>query len=175
MIPRKAVFMDRDGVLNECVYVNGISCPPANAKSMIICEGARKCVDDLAALGYLRICVTNQPDFSRGTRTRANIDSMNRKVAALLRLDDMFVCLHDNHHNCSCRKPKPGMLFAAAAKWNIDLHSSWMVGDRESDVRAGLAAGCRTIRISGADASSSAHYFCESISEVVKIIKENAD
>lgn len=147
MNKRRAVFLDRDGVLNEAVYVDDKSYPPADAEALEIVSGAVEAVARLHDAGYLCICVTNQPDVARGTRTRENVEAMNNKVREALGLDDLFVCLHDNGDGCACRKPKPGMLLAAAEKWGIDLLKSWMVGDRMTDVEAGKAAGCRPILI----------------------------
>jgi D-glycero-D-manno-heptose 1,7-bisphosphate phosphatase len=147
MVPRKAVFFDRDGVLNQAVVVDGRPRPPADAQSMVITIGAVGLLLSLKELGFTLICVTNQPDIARGTRTVANVKAMNDKVLFELALDDIFVCPHDNADNCGCRKPKPGLLLMAADKWSIDLPSSWLVGDRSGDVGAGQAVGCRTIFI----------------------------
>lgn len=149
MRKRRAVFLDRDGVLNHAVCVDGKSCPPANAANLEIVPNAREAVRRLQAAGYLCICVTNQPDVARGTRTLENVTEMNDKVRVALGLDDLYACLHDNADHCACRKPKAGMLLAAAEKWDIDLPSSWMIGDRPSDIAAGIAAGCRTVRVGG--------------------------
>lgn len=118
--------------------------------------GAADAVAMLRAEGWLCIGVTNQPDVARGTRTEANVDAMNARAVAELGLDDMYVCLHDNADDCACRKPKPGMVLAAAEKWNIDRAISWMVGDRESDIEAGRAGGCRTMRIATGNITTAA-------------------
>lgn len=153
----RAMFLDRDGVLNKAVYVDGKSYPPTDTESLEIVPGAREAIARLRQAGYLCICVTNQPDVARGTRTRENVEAMNRKVRDELELDDLFVCLHDNADTCSCRKPKPGMLLAAAEKWGIDLSKSWMLGDRETDMIAGKAAGCRTVFIASHKIIDSIH------------------
>ena len=150
---RPAAFLDRDGVLNLDVLVNGVSCPPPDADSLELFPGAAEAVAALKAAGLLCLCVTNQPDLARGKRSPENVAAMNDKVMRLAGLDDLFMCPHDRRDGCSCRKPKPGMLLAAAEKWDVDLAASWMVGDRDTDVEAGKAAGCRTIRI-GVDAGS---------------------
>lgn len=171
---RRAVFLDRDGVLNEAIVKNGVSQPPACARHMVLCAHAGPALDRLRRLGLLRICVTNQPDVARGSRTRANVDSMNRRIRVLLHLDDLYACLHDNRDNCQCRKPKPGMLLAAARKWNIDLAQSWMVGDRESDILAGRAAGCRTILLPApqlAVPQTQADYICRDLEEVANLVE----
>ena len=170
---RKTVFFDRDGVLNQAVFHDGRPHPPADANSLLITEGAGKCLSRLKEAGYLCICVTNQPDLARGTRTRENIAAMNAKVLAALPLDDLFVCLHDGPDNCPCRKPKPGLLLEAARKWDVDLAASWMVGDRSGDMEAGHAAGCRTIFLDcGYDRpeTTSPDFICHAIPQVADII-----
>lgn len=140
---------------------------------MVIVPGALNCVQGLKQAGYICICVTNQPDYARGTRSLENITAMNARVLAELPLDDLFVCLHDNADNCACRKPKPGMLLEAARKWGIDLTKSWMVGDRAGDIEAGHAAGCRTIFLDqGYDRPKAikADFVCENITMALNII-----
>lgn len=171
MTGRRAVFLDRDGVLNVAVHVDGKTYPPADADSLVIAPGVGEAVARLRAAGYLCICVTNQPDVARGTRTRDNVDAMNEKVRTALALDDLYVCFHDNADNCACRKPKPGMLLSAAEKWDIALADSWMVGDRRTDVAAGRAAGCRTVLIAAADdGASGADFVCGDLGGAASVI-----
>jgi D-glycero-D-manno-heptose 1,7-bisphosphate phosphatase len=144
---RRAVFLDRDGVLNKAIIHEGKSYPPADVASLEFMPGAVETVRRIHNVGYLCICVTNQPDISRGTRTAESVAAINQKVVDALNLDDLFMCPHDNKDNCGCRKPKPGMLLAAAKKWNINITDSIMVGDRSSDMEAGFAAGCQTLFI----------------------------
>lgn len=173
---RKAVFFDRDGVLNQAVVVDGRPRPPADAASMVITVGAVGLLLSLKELGYTLICVTNQPDVARGTRTEQNVKSMNDKVRFELALDDVFICTHDSPDQCDCRKPKPGMLLKAADKWSLDLPSCWMVGDRAGDVGAGRAAGCRTVFIDfdydEPKPDPPADFVCGNLVEAVTIIKE---
>ena len=91
--------------------------------------------------------VTNQPDVTRGLQQRKMIEAINEILRRRLRLDDIHVCYHDDQDHCSCRKPAPGLLLAACDKWDLDLASSVMVGDRWKDIEAGRQAGCRTILI----------------------------
>jgi len=170
---KRAVFFDRDGVLNQAVLRHGRSHPPADADGLLIAEGAEECLSRLQDAGHILICVTNQPDFARGTRTRENIAAMNAKVLSALPLDDLFVCLHDGPDNCPCRKPKPGLLLEAARKWDVDLAASWMVGDRAGDMEAGCAAGCRTIFLDcGYDRPTAIRpdFVCRALSQVADII-----
>jgi D-glycero-D-manno-heptose 1,7-bisphosphate phosphatase len=173
--PRRAVFFDRDGVLNQAVVVDGRPRPPADAGSLVLTPGAASLLSDLKEMGFFLICVTNQPDVARGARTLDNVQAMNDKVKFELALDDLFVCLHDGPDNCACRKPKPGLLLAAADKWNLDLPGSWLVGDRAGDVGAGRAAGCRTVFLDLGYAEPGpeppADFACRSLPEAVGVIK----
>ena len=111
-------------------------------------EGLEKELDHLKDRGFAIIVVTNQPDVARGKTSRASVEAINKVIATNIPAIDRFiVCFHDSDDNCDCRKPKPGMLKAGAAEFNVDLSRSYMVGDRKSDVEAGLAAGSRTIFI----------------------------
>lgn len=142
---RRAVFLDRDGVLNAAIVRNGKPYPPASRAELVITDGA---AEDLAALrsqGFLLIVVTNQPDIARGTQTRENVVEIHQALREALPLDDIISCFHDDSANCACRKPKPGMLLDAAAKHHIDLSRSFLIGDRWRDIDAGAAAGCRTV------------------------------
>lgn len=172
----KAVFLDRDGVLNHAVIrEDGVSIPPPDAASLVVAAGAAEAVAKLRAAGFVCVCVTNQPDVARGTRTRENVLEMNAKVMREVPLDDLYVCLHDNADDCACRKPKPGMLLEAAEKWDVDLGASWMVGDRMSDIQAGKAAGCRTVLVRSGGKSKPApgvepDYVCDGVGEAADII-----
>jgi D-glycero-D-manno-heptose 1,7-bisphosphate phosphatase len=101
-------------------------------------------LDLLKAAGYLLICVTNKPDVARGLMTQETVDAIFHKMRADLPLDDVFICYVENS---DCYKPKPGLLLAAAKKYDIDLVGSFMIGDRWRDVEAGQNAGCKTVWI----------------------------
>ena len=143
---RRAVFLDRDGVLNEAVVRAGKPYPPATASEVIMLADAPAALASLKALGFLLVVVTNQPDVARGTQTRAMVDAINAKLAERLPLDAVYVCDHDGD-GCHCRKPKPGMLTDAARDHGIDLASSYLIGDRYRDIEAGQAAGVHSIWI----------------------------
>jgi D-glycero-D-manno-heptose 1,7-bisphosphate phosphatase len=144
----RAIFLDRDGVLNRPVIREGKSYPPARVEDLEIYEGLRDQLQRLKDRGFVLIVVTNQPDVARGTTPRETVEGINRVIAREIPAIDRFmVCFHDNGDGCDCRKPRPGMLLAGAAEFDIDLARSYMVGDRSSDVEAGIAAGSRTIFI----------------------------
>ena len=144
---RPAVFLDRDGVLNEPVVVDGRPHPPPNAAAVVVCEGAPEALRALRAAGFALIVVSNQPDIARGTAAPAEVDAINARLRALLPLDDVLTCPHDDADGCACRKPKPGLLHEGARRHQVDLARSFLVGDRWRDVEAGQAAGCRTVFI----------------------------
>jgi D-glycero-D-manno-heptose 1,7-bisphosphate phosphatase len=144
----RAIFLDRDGVLNCAVVKNGKPYPPEDANEVRIYEGLEKELSCLKDRGFAIIVVTNQPDVARGKTSRATVEAINKVIGAKIPAIDRFiVCFHDNGDSCDCRKPKPGMLMAGALEFNVDLSQSYMIGDRRTDVEAGLAAGSRTIFI----------------------------
>jgi D-glycero-D-manno-heptose 1,7-bisphosphate phosphatase len=142
-----AVFLDRDGVLNRAVVRNGRLSPPANLAELDIPPDAPGALKALRTAGFLLVVVTNQPDVARGTQTRDMVEAINAHLLAMLPLDEIRVCYHDDPEDCRCRKPRPGLLLAAAADHGIDLQASFMVGDRLKDLAAGRRAGCRTLLV----------------------------
>lgn len=144
-LSRRAVFLDRDGVLNVAVVRDGRPYPPGSLAEMTLLPGVEEACARLKQCGFLLIVVTNQPDIARGTAASGAVDEINAALQARLGLDEIRVCPHDDADNCACRKPKPGLLLQAAHRWRIDLARSFMIGDRWRDIEAGRAAGCRTI------------------------------
>jgi len=144
---RRAVFLDRDGVLNRVLLRNGKPYPPRSIEEMIIPQGVGPALARLQAAGFLLIVLTNQPDIARGSLTWADLDAMHEHMSRVLPLDAFRVCDHDDSSCCPCRKPKPGLIIHAANDFGIDRTASFMVGDRWRDVDAGAAAGCRTVWI----------------------------
>ena len=142
-----AVFLDRDGVLNEVVIRHDRPCSPESVDELVIVEDAAVHLAALKRAGYVLICVTNQPDVARGRQTRQRVEAINAVLRTQLPLDDLRVCWHDAGDACACRKPQPGMLLAAAADHGIDLTRSVMVGDRWIDIDAGRRAGCRAVLV----------------------------
>jgi D-glycero-D-manno-heptose 1,7-bisphosphate phosphatase len=141
----RAVFLDRDGVLNRAVVRDGKPYPPPSLAEMEIVDGAAESLARLKDLGFLLLVVTNQPDVARGTQTLAAIQEMHDAMRRTLPLDDFLVCPHDDRDSCDCRKPAPGLMFEAQKRYGVDLARSFLVGDRWRDVDAGRAAGCRTV------------------------------
>jgi len=144
---KRAVFLDRDGVITRAPVRDGIAHAPVTPDEMEMDAEAPAALARLKASGFLLIVVTNQPDVARGIIRREDVETMHAMLSAALPLDAFFVCYHDNADACDCRKPQPGMLLQAAAAHGIDLAQSCMVGDRWRDIDAGAAAGCRTVWI----------------------------
>jgi len=143
---RKAVFLDRDGVINAAVVRAGRPYPPARPEDLVVLDGVPKALARLRAAGFLLLVVTNQPDVARGTQRREVVEAMNARLRRELPLDDFFVCYEDGP-DCPRKKPNPGLLLEAAARHGVDLGASTMVGDRWRDVEAGARAGCRTVLV----------------------------
>lgn len=143
----KAVFLDRDGVINELLLVEGIPATPKKVEDFRIFPGVKEALSALKRAGYLVFVATNQPDIPRGALTRKELDKMHAALASSLPVDKIYVCAHDNEDACDCRKPEPGMLLQAAGEWGLDLAASYMIGDRWRDIQAGAAVGCTTILV----------------------------
>lgn len=175
----RAVFLDRDGVLNQAVVVHGRPYPPTSLENMVILPGVPEALADLRRAGFLLIVVTNQPDVARGKTPLSLVEAMNEHLRTSLPLDAVRTCFHDDVQNCGCRKPKPGLLVDAARDFGIDLAASFMVGDRWRDIEAGRQAGCRTVFIDYAYQEKrpeqfdfSAASFPEAASIILQIAKE---
>ena len=151
---QKAIFLDRDGTINE--YVGFLKSPDA----FRLLDGVSEAIKKINSSGYLAIVITNQPVIARGEVTFAGLEEIHDKLETLLGregayLDAIYFCPHHPHKgyageipelkfDCGCRKPKAGMIFKAAKDFNIDLSESWMIGDGENDVLCGINAGCKT-------------------------------
>lgn len=154
---QKAIFLDRDGTINK--YVGFLR----DEKEFELLEGVASAIKEINNSGYLCIVITNQPVIARGEVTYDELETIHHKMETLLGyegayIDGLYFCPHHPHKgyegeiaelkfDCDCRKPKPGMLLQAAADFNIDLSKSFMIGDSESDIKAGKAAGCRNVLI----------------------------
>lgn len=143
----KAVFLDRDGVINANLERHGKPVAPTTMAEFRILPGVVEATRRLKEAGFLLVVATNQPDVRNGITPMTTMEAIHAEIRKLMPIDDIMICLHIDADNCACRKPKPGLLLDAARKHGIDLKSSYFVGDRWKDVNAGKAAGCRTIFI----------------------------
>jgi D,D-heptose 1,7-bisphosphate phosphatase len=155
----KAVFLDRDGVINELIYnhEHGIIDSPYNAAQFRLLPGVGEAIKIIQGKGYKAVLVSNQPGMAKGFMSQETFEEIGQKMRAELatagvNLDGEYYCLHHPEAgverfrmDCECRKPKPGLLLQAARDMDIDLSQSWMIGDGLTDVQAGKQAGCRTI------------------------------
>ena len=154
---QKAIFLDRDGTINK--YVGFLR----KQEELELLSDAAEAIKQINKSDYLAVVVTNQPVIARGEVTWNELDEIHNKMETLLGkagayIDGLYFCPHHPHKgyegeipelkiDCDCRKPKPGMLLKAAAELNIDLNQSFMIGDSDSDIQAGEAAGCKAIKI----------------------------
>ena len=168
---RRAVFLDRDGVINEAIIRGGKPYPPASLAELQVTTETESALCQLSTKGYLLIGITNQPDVARGTQKKEVVEAINNYLVKSLPLEVILVCYHDDKDNCDCRKPNPGLILEAAKRWNVDLQSSFMIGDRWKDIEAGTRAGCKTVwinRLYDEDTQDTvADYYSESINQAV--------
>lgn len=173
----KAIFLDRDGVLNEVIVKDGKPYPPARLEELIISEDVPAALDMLKSLGYMLIGATNQPDVARGTTEKNVVESINQFLMSRLPLNEIRVCYHDDADGCACRKPMPGLIVQAAKDFDIDLSESVMIGDRWKDIEAGYLAGCKTIWLNRGyqetQPKRAPHYTTQSLIQASMWIKEN--
>jgi D-glycero-D-manno-heptose 1,7-bisphosphate phosphatase len=142
----RAVFLDRDGVINRATVRDGKPHPPDTVDELEVLDGVPDALVKLHDAGFRLIVVTNQPDVARGSQTREAVEAMNARLTSALPVDEIVACYHDGDA-CDCRKPKPGALLDAARRHDIELDRSFMVGDRWRDIEAGQRAGCRCLFI----------------------------
>ena len=169
-VARKVCFLDRDGVINK--EVGDLS----RTDQLSLIPGASTSIRRLNQNGFLVIVVTNQPNISRGKISKNEVIKMNNIIKEKTEVDDFFICYHDDIDNCSCRKPKPGLLLQASIKWNIDFNKSYLIGDRWKDIEAGKKVKCKTIFIDnkyGETKHQSPTYISYSLFDAAQIIKKN--
>lgn len=142
---KKAVFLDRDGVLNRPNVIDGKPYAPKKVKDFIIYSEVYEVLNNLKNNLYKLIVVTNQKDVGRGITSMKVLNTMHNKLKSFLPIDDIKVCICIDE--CDCYKPNPGMILEAQKEWNIDIEKSYIIGDSWRDIGAGINAGCKTILI----------------------------
>jgi len=143
----RAVFLDRDGVLVREIVRDGQAFAPLRLEDFLILDEAPSLVNRLRLAGLCCVVFTNQPEVARDLLPLETLDEMHRRLRQATGVDDILVCPHVEGDGCACRKPKPGMLLAAAGRFDIELDQSFVVGDRWRDIDAGRAVGCYSILI----------------------------
>lgn len=194
----RAVLLDRDGVLNELVYhrKEGTVSSPYSAKQLRVYPRAAETIKKIQELNYKAIVISNQPGVAKKQFSYAELQRMNNKIKQELRkkdvvLDGEYYCLHHPRAlikkykaNCECRKPKPGMIFQAARDHHLNLKHSFVVGDSLIDVKAGKAAGCKTVLIGNLTdflnriierERAEPDYIIANMSQVADLLKEAAE
>jgi len=171
----RAVFLDRDGVINRTLERDRQPQSPASLSEFEILPEVPGACRRLKQAGFLLVVATNQPDVGRGVTRKENVEAIHAEMCRLLPIDRVEVCYHPGKgaSNCDCRKPKSGMLVHAARELGIDLTQSWMVGDRWRDVDCGHAAGCRTVFIDRGYAEAlqqKPHFSAGNLAEATDII-----
>ena len=146
---KRAVFLDRDGVLNPMVERNGRWGAPLTLDAFAPYPWAAESVARLKAAGLLCLVATNQPEIATGELDPGVLEAMHRRLAREVAVDGVYVCPHRDADGCACRKPGPGLLEQAAREWGIELAGSFLVGDRGRDVEAAHAVGCAAILVDG--------------------------
>ncbi len=144
---KRAVFLDRDGVLNRAEVRDGKSYAPRRLAEFRLFPRVAEAVQGLREAGLVIVVVTNQPDIGAGRVSLETVEAMHERLRGRIPVDAIEVCPHVPQEGCTCRKPSAGMLLAAADRIGIDLQQSFMVGDRYTDILAGERAGCRTVLI----------------------------
>ena len=177
--PRRAVFLDRDGVINRALERGGKPYPPVSLVAFEILPDVPAACAKLKAAGYLLVVATNQPDVGRGTLAQEVVEKIHARMTEQLPIDRVEVCYHSGRETppCDCRKPLPGMLLRAARELGIDLARSWMVGDRWRDVDCGRTAGCRTVFIDrgyAEELKQKPDFFARNLAEAADIIVGNS-
>lgn len=190
---KRAVFLDRDGVLNRYYYDDdlGVFTTPFSEKNFELFPGTEEAVAQINKMGFLTVIASNQPGIAKGYFDLSALERMDNKLKRRLqnknaKLDAIYYCLHHPREgngkykrDCNCRKPKPGLLLQAARELGLSLGDSYMVGDSITDVEAGLSAGCKTILIHKykcdlcqfmEEKGIKPDFIVESLTEAVKII-----
>ena len=143
----KAVFLDRDGVINRSHLVDGVAKPPTVIEEVEILGGVIEAIKILKDHDFIPVVVTNQPDVARGVILESQVDAINTYIGACTNLEFFYTCFHDDIDKCDCRKPAPGLIKRAASDLNLNISNSYLVGDRWRDIAAGQAAGCQSFFI----------------------------
>jgi len=189
---KRAIFLDRDGVLNQLVLnpATGEYEPPHSPEKLVICPDVIDSLRILKDTGFVLFLISNQPDYAKGKMSLEQIRAVHGRFNYILvsngiQFQEYYYCYHhpdgivpEYSFACSCRKPKPFFLLKAARDYGIDLENSWMIGDRDSDIECGRAAGTRTMLIeepysSGLHRSSSPDHRAANLKDAVTIILHN--
>lgn len=144
---KRAVFFERDGILNEARSGPKHQVSPLTIEEFKINTSAKGPMQLLKAAGFVLVATTNQPGISRGYQSRRELDRIHDLLRRVLPLDDIFVCAHDESDHCPCRKPQPGLFIEAAFKWHLNLDHSFVISDKWQDAEAARTTGCTSLLV----------------------------
>ena len=145
----KAIFLDRDGIINHVVYHKDVNKPssPWKIEEFKLIKNIKKPLEELTKMGFLLFIISNQPDIARGNVKKGTTEEINKILYEKFPIKEIKFCPHDDRDNCDCRKPKPGMILELSKKWNIDLEKSFLIGDSWKDIEASKKADCTGILV----------------------------
>jgi D-glycero-D-manno-heptose 1,7-bisphosphate phosphatase len=144
---KRAIFIERDGILNEAKDGPKQQISPLTIEEFKVTLPAKESLQKLKAAGFVLIATTNQPGLSRGYQSRRELDRMHDILRRVFPLDDILLCPHEEADHCPCRKPRPGLLIEAAFKWHINLDHSFVISDKWQDAEAARTAGCTSLLV----------------------------
>lgn len=156
---KAAVFLERDGVLNQVRVAGRSQIPPMCVEEFRIHEGVRESLLRLKAAGYVILVTTNQPSVAGGLLPRRELDRMHDMLRRALPIDDILLCAHEESDRCSCRKPSAGLFTEAAFQWHLDMERSFVISDKWQDASAAFVAGCNSVLIKSPWNGSGHHDF----------------
>ena len=181
----RALFVDRDGVINELVWYPDTAewAAPRTVADIRMVAGSADALERAAGSGWTIFVVTNQPDYAKGRMTMEELESVHAKVVEGLPIRKSYVCIHhpdavvpELRQHCACRKPSPQPLHDAAREFEVDLKASWMIGDRDTDLACGRSAGCRVALVenphsSGGQGTMEPDLRGRSLAEILKRVR----
>lgn len=176
---KRAVFIDRDAVLNEVQVGPKQPISPMTLEEFKVKLTAKEPLQKLKAAGFVLIATTHQPGLSRGYQSRRELDRMHEVIRRVFPLDDILVCPHDEADHCPCRRPRPGLLIEAAFKWHLTLDHSFVISDKWQDAEAARTAGCTSLLLNSPWVGQVHHDFIlpdvEAITEKILRLKQQVE
>lgn len=175
MSGKRAVFLDRDGVINRVKVKGDVPQTVKRASDFQFLPGVKRALADLRKARLALVVITNQPDVARGGLSMKAVQEVHDKMNRIFPFDGTYTCPHDDEDRCDCRKPKPGLILRAASENGINPKSSFLVGDRTRDIAAGIAAGCTTLFVRKSYSGQiDADYMVKNLPQAARIILELA-
>ena len=168
---KRAVFLDRDGVLNRSILVEGNPKPPKSIKDIEILQGVVEAIQILKSFKFIPVVVTNQPDVARGLISQGEVAAMNKYIGEAISVKHFYTCFHDDADMCKCRKPLPGLILQAAFELDLNVDQSCLVGDRWRDIQAGQTAGCQNYFIDHSYSELQPNYPYTRVSSLLEAVK----